>query len=262
MFKNTPAIIIVAFLAICPSALGQNSDGTYFKVCVIQDKSGSSANFGTPQIKEGDFYPLFDAQLKVGGEIAFGMLDDSSNWPLKRFYVSPVPPLPVEEHAFSNRAKVEARKKYNRDLIAWKTKREKRHQRFQLDRDLFLNEIADDLSRGVDATSSDVIGALVRCHRFLAEMDADLTGADYIPFILFISDVEQALSSMFRQQNPDRDYAMPAPGALPYAKNIYVVNGRLHKGSLAQAGFRVKAFEGIASAIRTIVSISTSEEVR
>lgn len=254
------AILMIALSALAPQTNAQEHAGIFFKVCIVQDKSGSSKSYGTPQIKAEDFFPIFDLQLEHGGEIGFGVLDESSNWPLVRFYLTPKEPLPEKRKSFNVREQVKLRRQYNKALVAWKGRQDLRQERFQLQREIFLAEVSPHITRRLDAHSSDVAGALVRCNRFLAEQDVAIEGITYIPFILFISDVEHAVSREYKQKFPDRDFSIPRPSALPFAKNIYVVNGRLHKGSLATAGYQVTAFEGITAAIRYIISTTKTHQ--
>ena len=256
------AFFLLSFFFFCQSAEGQSPSGTFAKVCVISDKTGSSQRFETPQITTEDLVPLLDQMYgSTGGEIGWGLLDENSGTPLKRLYIRWLPELPVRKRGRNARSELENARNYNEELALWVETRDERADRFQVEREHFFESIAPDIARPDTSRVSDVAGALVRCARFLAEPDPTMMGLDFMPFILFISDVEHAVTREYLAKNPDIDLTIPSPRELDIIPIIFVVNGKQHKGTLAQSGYSVRAFEGINAAVRTILNQTEFDEV-
>ena len=233
-----------------------------FKVCVIQDKSQSGQFYKTPQMQEHQLRPLTDQLAINGGDVAGGFIQHSSNYPLIRAFVPPQPQLPVRKKALNSRKELEAELTYQQELQAWARARDERLLDAEAEIARFYEQLRDSLETAPTAGESDVAGSLLRCDRFLSEPIAEYGGSEVHKIMLFISDVEHGVRSSSLQGNDNLEATIPKPYELESNAQIYVVNGRKHKGSLAKNGYHVIAFEGIDAAIRSILSIVRSGGVR
>lgn len=239
--------LALSFMPIRP-ALSQ-SPVHPLKVCIIQDKSGSSAQYGTPQLTQRTLQPITEAQVEVGGDTGVGFLDESSNWPLTRFYAPPIPPRPVEGKGITPSQKLAAKQAYMKAVREWKAELDARAIEAGREAERFYDSLKSELDRPASASQSDVIGSLLRCDRMLAEPDLQWGGREVLKYAVFVSDAEHAI----RKMGPGDDRETTMPERLESGATIIVVNGKKHKGTLGEH-FKVLAFENIESAVRHILS--------
>ena len=239
---------------IVPSApFVELSKPTPIKVCVVQDKTGSSAHYRTPQVTEVDLSMLTDHMVESSGEVGVGFLHEASNWPLTRLYVPLLPEKPERETSSNPRKQMELELAYRKALKSWVEARDRRISEAEEDTYSFFNALRDDLNQTPNAGQSDVAGSLVRCDRFLAEPLREWEGKKVIRVLVMISDAEHAVSAQSRVTN-DRIHA-DLPERLESNPVIYVVNGEKHKGDLA-GKYSVIAVESIQAAFRDVISVS------
>lgn len=230
-----------------------SSRPTPIKVCVVQDKTGSSAHYGTPQVSESDLTLLTDHLIEASGELGVGFLDEASNWPLTRMYVPLLADQPVRQKTANPRKQLQNEIAYRKDLDDWVLMRDRRIQRAEDNTKMFFDSLHADLVRPPNAGQSDVAGSIVRCDRFLAEPTREWEGKTVLRSLVMISDAEHAVTAQSRAAN-DRIHAA-LPDNLESKPIIYVVNGEKHKGDLA-GKYSVIAVESIRAAFRDIISRS------
>lgn len=136
---------------------------------VFDDKTGSTASARITPIQEHDLLVLVDNLRLTGGELAYGLIGESTDRPLLRLRVGVPPARPIMQevqNAFE-RAEQEARfqeelEKYESDLKQWKK---------DVDRSVssFLEAVRPRLLEKATAKRSPINSALTRSELFLNE---------------------------------------------------------------------------------------------
>jgi hypothetical protein len=145
----------------------------WVRICVLQDISGSIKTTRTPVLTPDHIQALAETVASTGGEIGFGLIQESSDLPLLRG--SWEPPEPEPEKPGNALLRGRWRKKHEE----WKQKMEERHKRV-----LEFRKEAEERLRRKPAPATDVCGALRRC--FL--MAAEPVGKQTRTIILVVSD--------------------------------------------------------------------------
>ncbi len=143
------------------------------KVVVIQDKTGSTNWTRTPQLTLEDFDAPISLLKRSSGELAFGLIRDSSNRGLVRLHIDPAPVPPAETartgHVFVDmraaNAYRAARAQYQQQLAVWQSATEANIA-------LFKRQIQPLLDSAPNARASDVFGAIRRADLLLSEPEA------------------------------------------------------------------------------------------
>jgi hypothetical protein len=136
---------------------------------VFDDKSGSVKTARISPITEHDLTVLIDSLRLTGGELAFGLIGESTDRPLLRVRVPAPPAKPVKsevQNAFE-RAEQDARfqdqmDQYEAEMRRWKEEVEKRIN-------AFIEAVRPRLQERTAAKSSPINTALARSELFLNE---------------------------------------------------------------------------------------------
>jgi hypothetical protein len=141
-------------------------------VAILQDETGSTGWTRTPQLTPDDLEPVFQLIVSTGGEVALGLIRDSSNRGFARLRVGPPPiispvPDPVGD-AFADAGRMEA---YRRQHQLEDEAYEEWQDRTGKDVQAFRATAGALLTRPFDARKSDVCGAITRADLMLDESD-------------------------------------------------------------------------------------------
>lgn len=209
------------------------------RIAVFIDKTGSTSWTRTPDVAPDDLQPLEEILDHCGGELAVGLIRDSSNRGLLRLLISepPVPPVAPDPHmnpfllAEQQGAYEEKSRAYQEDLA-------RRHREFQDRIRPFREQLKIILRQPANAPRTDIWGALLRSELFLNE-PSDIWKKPPHKYAIFVTD---GLDNVVRQKVVIRSGA-----------KILVVNGSATLGDLAS--LNPLAFENTGSAIGYVVSL-------
>lgn len=154
--------VAAAFAQVCPVV----------RVVVLQDQTGSVNWTRTPTVRYEDLVPLVDLVKQCSGEVAFGLIRDSSNRGLIRLVIeSPVPPELQPPASWSLNPFIA-----NRERAAFEQKKQLRDRERQAWAathnplvEAFRGGVVSLLKTSADARRTDLYGALRRADSFLAE---------------------------------------------------------------------------------------------
>jgi hypothetical protein len=140
------------------------------RIVVLQDKTESANWTRTPQITVADLDPIFDLLKQLSGELAFGLVRDSSNRGLVRVRIGAAPLEPRKpqragrsfDDMRSAREYREQHADWERKLVAWKTETEAKIV-------LFKAAVEPLIKQKADAPATDLWGAVRRADLLLAE---------------------------------------------------------------------------------------------
>lgn len=136
---------------------------------VFDDKSGSVTSARITPLREQDLLALVENLRLTGGELAFGLIGESTDRPLLRLRV-PVPPSRPTKREVRNafeRAEQDALfqeqlEKYEADVRRWKAEVDQRV-------DVFINAVRPRLEEKATAKRSPINSALTRAELYLNE---------------------------------------------------------------------------------------------
>ncbi len=195
--------------------------------------------YGTPSLTYDQILPLLDIIDERGGELGFGLIDSSSNWPLHRYYAPEIPAKPEISEEGKTPAEIRRLKKINTVLqIKWLRQKKERTAELEELRQRYRERIAEDLLRPWNATSSDIYGSVFRCNLYLSEETPELSATPQ-KFLIVISDAEH--------NTKEAKLKRLSPGV-----NLVIVNGQRWEGSLS--AFKPETFEGIDAAFRFVLT--------
>lgn len=136
---------------------------------VFDDKSGSVKSARITPLREEDLGSLIDTMRLTGGELAFGLIGESTNRPLSRLRIPVPPPRPTKrdvqnafERAEQDALFQEQLEKYEGDMRDWKADVDRRVS-------AFLDAVRPRLQEKATAKSSPINAALTRSELFLNE---------------------------------------------------------------------------------------------
>lgn len=140
------------------------------RIVVVQDKTGSANWTRTPQITVATLDPLIDLIKITSGELALGLIRDSSNHGLLRLRIDLAPaepPKPVPTgRPFDD---MRASKAYSAALTAHQGKFDAWQRRTESDIAAFKSQAQPLLEGKANANATDVWGAVVRADGLLSE---------------------------------------------------------------------------------------------
>ncbi len=213
------------------------------RICVLQDKTGSSLETRTPLITEDQLEQLTHLCFGAGGEVTFGIIRDESNQLFVRFTLEPPPHQPVRAtvhvenpiafEAADRKAQQEydeASVTYNKTFAAWQNTAKERER-------TFLGDVRQLLASAPDARHTDINGGVGRADLFLAEDDNAFRGPTH-RYLVIVSDGED-------------NVRRPAP-TFTSGATVIVVNGVGSVGTLAP--LHPHRFENIGAALNFITS--------
>jgi hypothetical protein len=164
-------------------------DAAPVRIVVVQDKTGSANWTRTPQLSVTDLDPLIELLKNTSGELALGLIRDSSNRGLLRLRIdlAPTPPAkPVTTgQPFADMRAAKAYRTafalYQDDLDSWRKRTEANIAAFK--------SVAQDLlDQKANATATDVWGAVTRADRLLCEPPSPGAPAPHL-WLLVASDL-------------------------------------------------------------------------
>jgi hypothetical protein len=213
------------------------ASGAPVRVVLLQDKTGSANWTRTPQLVITDFNPLMDLIKTNSGEIALGLIRDSSNRGLLRLRVDlpPVePPKPVPtgrpfDDMRATKTYRTASTVYQNDLEAWQKRTESEIAAFK-------SQAVPLLEQKANAPATDVWGALVRADRLLSEPSPG--GAPSAHAWLLVA------SDLYHNAGPAR-----TQGLSIRARLVVINSGQ----TASLAPLKPVRFEAIAPALRYVV---------
>jgi hypothetical protein len=213
------------------------------RVCLLQDKTGSSLETRTPLLTEGELGRVTHLCFGAGGEVTFGLISDASNHLFIRFTLEPPPTAPARQkvheenpiafEAADRKAQKEyddAKANYDKARAAWEKTATERER-------TFLADVRQLLASAPDAQHTDVNGGIGRADLFLAEDDAVFRGPTH-RYLVVVSDGVDNVRK-------------PAPVFTSGATAI-VVNGVGSVGNLT--ALHPHRFESVGAALNFITS--------
>lgn len=211
------------------------------RIAFIQDKSLSTGETRTPQLKLEDLDSLLELMGVTGGELAVGIIHDRSNLAFARLRIDAGPEEPAAvveaDNAFERRnqrvAQRKQKEKFEQKEQAWREEMQTRIGEFQ-------NAVEPILSMPADAKHSPVWDAVKRADLFLSESESDGNPEPH-RYAVFITD------------GIDDVGARPVP--IHSGTRILMVNGAGQLGALAV--LKPQRFESIEAAVRYIVGLET-----
>ena len=211
------------------------------RVAIIQDKTLSTGETRTPQLKLEDMDPMVELLGQTGGELAVGVIHDRSNLTFARLRIDAGPEEPVGPVKADNpleRRKQQAASRKEKDKFtareqAWQDEMQTRIGEFQ-------NAADPMLAMAADAKRSPVWDAVKRADLFLFESDSD-------------GNVEPHRYAVLITDGLDDVGARPVP--MHGGARILMVNGSGQLGALAV--LKPQRFESIEAAVRYIVGLET-----
>lgn len=224
--------MLALFIAAC------NVFAAPVRVVVLQDKTGSANWTRTPQLTLSDFDRLIDLLKARSGEVAFGLIRDSSNRGLLRLRIDSAPVAPekpaqtgrVFDDARSVKAYRQANATYHRQLEQWQTATDASIT-------LFKSSMGPLLDQPANARATDVFGAIRRGDLLLAEPQAN--GAPAVHAWLIAA------------TDGDHNNGPVMMGKLRSGARLVVINSAGRIGSLKV--FAPITFESISSAMRFMI---------
>lgn len=156
---------------------------------LFDDKSGSVNSARLTPVQEQDLLRLIDILRQTGGELAFGLIGESSNRPLVRLRIPSPPPAPVKRDAQNPFERAEQDAAFQSEVDDYNTK----HQFWERDVNqcinVFLSAVRPRLQQPAHEKATDISSALERAELFLNEPD-DAWPAETAPhkYIILNSD--------------------------------------------------------------------------
>jgi len=168
------------------------------RICLVQDLSGSIEQTGIRRMNREALEALVALVQSRSGELAFGLIRETSNRPLERLRIDELPPaapkMPPEPKNLLMRR-------------SWQEQVEALQQQYEATRKAYEERIAPRVEaflqravamlQGATAKRTDVCGAIRRCDVFLAEMYPEKADA----FMMLITD---GLHSVRSSRCPDQ----------------------------------------------------------
>ena len=237
-----PASIRRFMIMIMLAAAAIAQDHIAVRVVVLQDQTGSVNWTRTPTLSYEDLVPLVNLVKERSGEVAFGLIRDSSNRGLIRLAITTPEPAGLQTPAkwsvnpfIANRERAEFQRKQQA--------REKTRQVWAAAN----NPLVESFRAGVEsllkapanAKRTDVYGALRRADSFLAE-DPRAWGGGVYRTAIVISD--------------GRDNQRGAVPEWRSKAQVLAVNSEDSIGDLARLQPSPKRFESIQAAIRDFIA--------
>jgi hypothetical protein len=212
------------------------------RVAVIQDKSLSTEETRTPQLRVEDLEPVVELLGQVGGELGVGVIHDRSNATFVRLRIEAPPQEPMAKAAVENplerRNQRSAYRKVKADFDnqqqAWQEEMQTRIGQFQ-------SAAEPILAMEADAKRSPVWDAVKRTDLFLSESDS--FGAASHRYAVLITD------------GIDDVGARPVP--VHAGTRVLLVNGAGQTGALGV--LKPQCFESIEAAIRYVVGLEAQK---
>jgi len=154
---------------------------------VFDDKSRSVKSARMSPIQEQDLTALINILRQTGGDLAFGLIGESSDRPLLRLRIPAPPALPVRtkvqnpfERAEQDSLFQEQMKKYEEEQQRWETEINRRIA-------VFMDAVRPRLQQPARENATDIYSALERAELFLNEPGAVWPGQTH-SFIILNSD--------------------------------------------------------------------------
>ena len=209
------------------------------RIAVIQDKTLSTGETRTPQLKLEDMDPLVELLGQTGGELAVGVIHDRSNLTFARLRIDGGPEDPVApaqadnplERRNQRTAYRKQKEEFDRQQQVWQDEMQTRIGEFQ-------KAVDPMLSMAAGAKHSPVWDAVKRADLFLCESESDGNREPH-RYALLITD---GLDDVGARPVPVRSGA-----------RILMVNGAGQLGALAV--LKPQRFESIEAAVRYIVGL-------
>jgi hypothetical protein len=246
--------VAVAFSPGCSSAGGKPVGTSSFarkvpsragsrpvRVAIIQDKTLSTGETRTPQLKLEDMDPLVELLGQTGGELGVGVIHDRSNLTFARLRIDaaaeePVAAVPADNPLERRNQRAAYRKQketFDKEQQSWQDEMQARIGEFQK----LMEPI---VAMAADAKHSPVWDAVNRADLFLAESDSGGNAETHRYAVLITDGIDDV-------------GARPVP--VHSGTRILIVNGAAQLGSLAV--LKPQRFESIEAAIRYVVGLET-----
>jgi len=136
---------------------------------VFDDKSGSVNSARITPIQEQDLMTLIDILRQTGGELAFGLIGESSDRPLLRLRI-PVPPTPPVKHDAQNPFKrAEQDSAFQDEMNDYNSRREQWEKDVKGRINAFMEAARPRLQQPAREKATDITSALLRAELFLNE---------------------------------------------------------------------------------------------
>jgi hypothetical protein len=208
------------------------------RIATLVDKTASANWTRVPAVSLEDFEPLLALIAARGGELAVGLIRDSSNRGLLRLKIPPAPVAPPPPDPHQNpfllaeaRAAYETRLREHREQTElWRREVDQRQADFRA-------QLGELLAVNADATRTDIWGALRRAELFLNEPQSSGLAAPH-NWILLVSDGE--------------DNARRPKVALRSGARLLLINSSATLGALAE--LKPLAFESFRAATAFLVA--------
>jgi hypothetical protein len=208
------------------------------KIACLPDKTASTSWTRVQQVAVEDLDPLVDLVCSRGGELAVGLIRDSSNRGLLRLTVEQPLEVPTEPDTRMNPFLLaEQQAEYAKKLRAYEDDVKKRQTRVGEAVSDFSEQLVTLLAQPADAQHTDVWGAITRGELFMAEPDDAWKGAPH-KFIVAVTD---GLDNVHKQRVEIRSGAQ-----------LLIVNGSATLGDLSI--LKPLRFESVSSAVQYLVN--------
>lgn len=142
------------------------------RIVVFQDKSRSVNQTRTTQLTEEDFLFLISLLRETSGELAFGIIDDTSNRPLLRLRINAPPTRPTEPVAGNAFERAEQSATYEEDLDAYNLKMQQWKAEIDNHVTNFMDRLKPMLQEKANAGRTSVYNAIARINLFFSESEA------------------------------------------------------------------------------------------
>lgn len=208
------------------------------KIACLADKTASTGWTRVQQVTVEDLDPIIDLVCDRGGELAVGLIRDSSNRGLVRLSVPQPPEAPTEPDQHMNPfllAEVQAA--YTKKLRAYQEDLNQQRARVEERLSEFSEQLQQLLEQPADAQRTDVWGAIVRGELFMGEPD----DAWKVPPRKYIIAATDGLDNV-RQKKV----------GLQSGARLLIVNSSASLGDLTV--LKPLRFESVSSAVQYLVS--------
>lgn len=221
--------------AVTATAPDSDSCARAIRFVVQQDKSGSGNSMRTPQIL-ADLEPIVAFVIRCGGEVAVGLIAESSNSSLVRLYVPQPPTRPNEPSRTGTPFEIgKALENYNLNMAQYDSAIAKHFADAQQRAAAFREQAGHVLATRNDAKRTDIWGALSRCAYFLSE-PVKWKGQPRMAAIV-VSDAIDNVGALNVPMPPDAE--------------LFLVNGAPSLGSLES--LKPTRFESFEAAVRYLL---------
>ncbi len=219
-------------------ASSSNQPAPPVKIVCLPDKTASTHWTRVQQVTVEDFDPLIELVCRRGGELAVGLIRDSSNRGLLRLLVPQPPEAPVEPDRRMNPFLLaELQAAYTKKMRAYQEDLNQQRTRVEEAVSEFSEQLETLLAQPANAQRTDVWGAITRGELFMGEPD-DAWKVEPRKYVIAVTD---GLDNVRKQKVEMRSGA-----------RLLMVNSSASLGDLA--ALEPVRFESVSSAVQYLLS--------